>query len=127
MARVITQKWVREWKPLDKTVTETTPLFAIPAGWRALSSSVRILIASVTGTQTLSLGDSGDVDRLMKTGDPTITTLGLYDGTTAAGLLVSGGYLYTTATTIDVVYTADGTATVSVVARFTITVRREEP
>ncbi len=92
--------------------TETIEVMDVAVGGvvGAAFGYVRVVDNGQNGDGTQSLGDDGSVARFMTTANVGIRTLGLKRGT-GAGLTETLGYLYTTANTIDVVYTVDtGTA-----------------
>ena len=102
----------RSFTPTDRTVNETTALFDVPRGARVVwaSAEKNVLAAAGTGS-TMTLGDGVDPD-----GYVTSTELDLGTGTRddlidggGAYFDSSGGKLYSTPDTVDVVYTASGT------------------
>jgi hypothetical protein len=108
---VVIEQRVFTFKPASYTGSETKPLFTVrDCYFRVLSVDVRIETAFSGGTPTIAVGDSGDVDRLVETGDITIGTPGVYEGT-GAGLDAGGGALLPPGTAVNVTYTAHASTT----------------
>ena len=89
---------------------ETKQIFSAPAGTMIHEVFVNTHVAfDGTGGRTVSLGDSGDTDRLSATSDSDITTAGnLAQGLGGSGsvYLALGRHLYTSATAVNLYFTA---------------------
>ena len=88
------------------TATETIPIMPANVGELIGYGFARVTaVFDGTGTPAkLTIGDDGGVTRFFEDGDIDEETVGTYAGK-GAGL--DNGYLYTTANTIDVVFTKD--------------------
>lgn len=121
------KKWklTRSWTPAAANADETAKLFEVAAGVRVVSASYRVLTPADGGsTMTVELGDGTDTDGLIAQFDPETATAASGAG---AFLANSGGKLYTSADTIDVVYDQTGYAGTKPVVSFTVGFEREWP
>jgi hypothetical protein len=117
----------RNFTPAAVGSNETTTIYAAAKGERVIAASAKIVTAAASSTSsTFSVGDSGDDDGYVKTTDldleSTAGTIasgtGAYFGTAAAGRL------YTSATNVQVKYTANtGGATTPTIAVALVIVR----
>ena len=102
----------RSFSPADRTVNETTALFDVPRGARVVWASAEKNVLAAAGTSsTMTLGDGADPDGYIATAELDLETGAAGDLVDGAGayLDASGGKLYTSRDTVDVVYTASGT------------------
>jgi len=123
MAFINLRKRTFKFEPASYTTTATSAAFNVSAGDVIVAAFVRINTAfdGTNSDTALELGDGGDPNRFIESGDPTESTAGLYQGS-GVGLADDFGYIYTADDTIDVVFTRDtgadgteGTATFTII------------
>jgi hypothetical protein len=117
----------RNFTPAAVGSNETTTIYAAAKGERVIAASAKIVTAAASSTSsTVSVGDSNDDDGYVKTTDLDLESAagtiasgtGAYFGTTAAGRL------YTSATNVQVKYTANtGGATAPTISVALVIVR----
>ncbi len=98
----------KDFQPAAVGSGETTALFAVDRGERVISASILSLIAAAGGsTSTFDVGDTADADGYIAAFDCETAAQTM---TAGAGALLanSGGKLYTTDGTVDIVYTPGG-------------------
>lgn len=110
MAFINIRKRTIAFTPANHQTTATTALFDMSVGDVVLAAYCRITVAfdGTNSDAALDLGDDGDINRFIENADLTESTAGLYQGS-GAGLADDFGFLYTTANTIDVVFTRETT------------------
>jgi len=123
MAHMELKKYSKEFTPTNAKVNQTQALFAIDDGECVIGAAAHMLVALDDANATLSLGDGTDPNGYMDVTSPQNTGLEQADG---AYLINSMGKLYTSADTIDAVYTeADTNGTVGTCRFYIITARME--
>ena len=117
------------YQPVDRTATETVPVFRVRAGQRILGCQVTPLVnSSGTTNSTFEMGDGNDTDGFVTSAtiDLETATVGTWiDGIGAYLLQTTAGkskygFLYLVADTIDVTYTANTYGTVTPKVRIAI-------
>ena len=96
------------YAPASYTASAAKAIMSVASGDLVGSAFCRVTVVfnGSNSDAIMTLGDGGDVDRFLDTGDITDTTLGLYGPGTGAGF-AEAGYLYTATDTIDVDFTRD--------------------
>ena len=105
------QRTLHRWTPTSYSVDQTFQIHNVVAGDVVRDVYLQVDTAfDGTGGRTVSVGDSGDVDRFLTTtnGDLSTATTGYIMGTGGSGSTYTaiGRHLYTAADTIDHVFTA---------------------
>jgi|TARA_R110000824_G_scaffold10817_6_gene47362 hypothetical protein len=115
MALMRTHRVTEPFVPASYTSNETTAVLNVAAG--DMITHVFMETATVfngAGTDAIvTLGDGADPDRYVLAGNVDETTLGFYAGAGGSGsdYLLIGQHVYTSADTIDLVFTANTSGT----------------
>ncbi len=116
----------KTFQPAAVGSNETLALFTVKAGERVLLASYRTEIAAASSTDTtMTLGDGVDPDGYIAAIDLETATAGGLGNGAGALLASSGGKLYTTDDTVDVVYAGTTYGATNPKITFTIGVIRD--
>lgn len=111
-----------DFRPAAYGSNETRNLIPLPAGFRVISAAARVTTAW-NGTPTIAVGVTGTANRYMVTGDFTLGTPGLYQGSGAG--LANGGDLIKANTFLTLTYTGAASGNTAGAVRVTVTGYRE--